>query len=529
LRTHTHHDHQQEAHSDWIQSRKEQTIHPWLTVSAEIMFRVFGQTRPGQARPYSVRFGKDQWKVSAISTCPTCHGRTVTSKRVCSTRHHWQHLHMRSTFLMDTLPRELVDMVLGQADSLTLPLLALVCRTWRALIEKQHPGPRGRVVVEQTFKPGPKHGCFSSRVCAVHFVRRLIRARRWTAAEWVRAHVPSLDESDTLFRATHVSVAARTGDLVRLRSLCEHSNGAVTAKTATWLYGKATRRAARGGHMHVLQWLHSNGNLDPKVVCYGAAKGGHLHVLEWSQTAGCPLRGKACTFAAKHGHLDALRWLVSHGCLWKKGACDAAASSGRLDIMQWARQNGCMWDRRAYVTAAFRGDLSMLQWLRASGCPWHRLTCYMAAAGGHVHVLQWAIAGGCLRSDALCTGAAKGGHLHVLQWAYAQGCPLVVEAYYGAIANGHVHIIEWLWANECPQDADMLLEAAIGGQIQVALWALDHGYKWRDNLCTVMCRHNRLAMLKWAVAQGRPWDKEAYLCGVSNYDTTFVAEWIRRQ
>jgi hypothetical protein len=52
----------------------------------------------------------------------------------------------------------------------------------------------------------------------------------------------------------------------------------------------ACKAAAHGGHLHVLQWLHSEGGglpMDPQA-CAHAARGGHLGVLQWLRANGYP-------------------------------------------------------------------------------------------------------------------------------------------------------------------------------------------------------------------------------------------------
>jgi hypothetical protein len=74
---------------------------------------------------------------------------------------------------------------------------------------------------------------------------------------------------------------------------------------------------ARGGHLHVLQWLRAT--MAPKypidsTTCAYAAEGGHLHVLQWLRANGCEWDRRACVNAARRGHGQVLRWLIDNGC-----------------------------------------------------------------------------------------------------------------------------------------------------------------------------------------------------------------------
>ena len=74
-----------------------------------------------------------------------------------------------------------------------------------------------------------------------------------------------------------------------------------------------TRAAARGGYLHVLEWLREVRPACPwdASVCSEAAAGGHLHVLQWlrSRVPPCPFGSATCAAAAGGGHLDVLKWL----------------------------------------------------------------------------------------------------------------------------------------------------------------------------------------------------------------------------
>lgn len=71
-------------------------------------------------------------------------------------------------------------------------------------------------------------------------------------------------------------------------------------------------RAARNGHLHVLEWLRANGN-SLSFVPNGAASGGHLKILDWTRVHSIPFNASICIDAANQGQLDALKWLKKHG------------------------------------------------------------------------------------------------------------------------------------------------------------------------------------------------------------------------
>ena len=73
------------------------------------------------------------------------------------------------------------------------------------------------------------------------------------------------------------------------------------------------------------------------MTCSGAARGGHLHVLQWarSQDPPCPWDVKTCYRAAEGGHLQVLQWLRSQDppCPWDEDTCYAAAIGRHLHVL----------------------------------------------------------------------------------------------------------------------------------------------------------------------------------------------------
>ena len=87
------------------------------------------------------------------------------------------------------------------------------------------------------------------------------------------------------------------------------------------------------------QWLFE------EDVCK-AAKNGHLKLLQWFRAKGCSWNSMTRAFAALGGHLKVLQWLRADECPWDEDTCAYAALSGHLKVLQWALANGCPWDER---------------------------------------------------------------------------------------------------------------------------------------------------------------------------------------
>lgn len=145
-------------------------------------------------------------------------------------------------------------------------------------------------------------------------------------------------------------------------------------KIIKWLFGNGCKLsidtgyyAIKGGHLSIVKWLFNN-------ECK----------FTWDEKYGYPWNICTCAFAAKAGHLSILKWLREHGCPWDEVTCAWAAEDGHLHILKWARENGCPWDARTCFRAAMNNHFKILKWARENGCPWDRET----ARGGHLEVLQ---------------------------------------------------------------------------------------------------------------------------------------------
>jgi hypothetical protein len=97
-----------------------------------------------------------------------------------------------------------------------------------------------------------------------------------------------------------------------------------------------------------------------------------------------------CSQAASGGHLEVVQWLHSRGCGWDSCTSTNAARGGHLPLLQWAHAHGCPLDEGCCTAAAVGGQFEMLRWLRAEGCPWHAADVALAAQRhGHTSIYEW--------------------------------------------------------------------------------------------------------------------------------------------
>ena len=139
------------------------------------------------------------------------------------------------------------------------------------------------------------------------------------------------------------------------------------------------QRAARGGHLEILQLAKSEGSseFNDKIVAFAAARGGHIDILAWLKETNAPLES-ACMGAASGGQIEALKWLKARGYICKAAAYLDAAQEGHLEVMKWLKEEKGLWIPNATLSSAAKGgSVPVVSWLteQGSGCgPHKRLT-----------------------------------------------------------------------------------------------------------------------------------------------------------
>jgi len=101
--------------------------------------------------------------------------------------------------------------------------------------------------------------------------------------------------------------------------------------------------AARYGHLHIIEWLREEQDLELDGVLYDCAieGGGQLHVLEWLREKEVDWYIWTFTTAAQIGNLDILQWLQDERCPWPDDD-RYRVREYRLkpEVIDWCRVNG---------------------------------------------------------------------------------------------------------------------------------------------------------------------------------------------
>ncbi|KAL6079603.1 Ankyrin repeat-containing domain [Balamuthia mandrillaris] len=414
----------------------------------------------------------------------------------------------------ETLPPELVTLVLGFLPEDMVAVASRTCRWWFACCE-----------------PGPRRQLWGQRVCST------LALLRWAMES--QGYV--LDERACAFAAGEGQMAvlqwARAQGCPWDHNTCNQAAANGRLEVLKWARENGCPwdlytcvYAAYGGHVEVLQWARENGcDWHEEDVISNAAENGHFEVVKWARKHGCSWGGGiwACKGAAKAGHLAMLKWLRKHGCPWDGWTCLEAARCGHLEILKWARANGCPWCASTCQYTAAAGQLEALQWMREQGCPWDERTCDAAAEYGHMEVLKWAHKNGCPWGPDTCSRAAGNGQLRALQWARENGCPWNEDTCMEAGCWGHLEILKWARANGCPWDERTCASAALYGHLDVLKWARENGCPWNQLTCSEAAWSDNLEVLQWAREHGCPWDSTTCSDAAENGHLR-VLQWARQ-
>ncbi|AGO85506.1 hypothetical protein psal_cds_1206 [Pandoravirus salinus] len=205
--------------------------------------------------------------------------------------------------------------------------------------------------------------------------------------------------------------------------------------TETLIATRLMLRAARAGHLSVVQHLH-------RGVAHYAAEA-------------CKRQGGSPTRAALHAACGRPEWgdKVGH----------VAWDHGRTDILDWLIQADCPYalcpSSHLLDDAIRRGRVSLARWVASRANNSHQISCTraavdMAASAGHAAAVRWAHESNLRRCAVSTLEAAavsdRPGCLNILKWAAGEVCLP------GAVA-------EW-------RDARIALKAAEYGRLEVVQW-----------------------------------------------------------
>jgi len=167
--------------------------------------------------------------------------------------------------------------------------------------------------------------------------------------------------------------------------------------------------------------LENGCNINDESFCSKAAKGGHLDLLQWAQAQGMNTISDATGYAAaRAGHVKILQWLKDNNYYDDRSLEDVeqiAAELGYIHVLQWVLENSSdqKLSSKSVTAAASTGRVTVITWLREHGAEWDDYTTECAAALCP-QILIWLIDNGCPNvSENVCTELAAKGKLELLK------------------------------------------------------------------------------------------------------------------
>jgi len=176
--------------------------------------------------------------------------------------------------------------------------------------------------------------------------------------------------------------AATLGDLETMKWAIAENTGTTgtAANHASDFFVPVIEAAASGGHIHILEYLRPNDNMEVfyETVTRVAARHGHVAILEWVSENTDFIWAYLCFLAAIEGsQFKVLVWLQEfaikreqfHDLMKRPHPMLMAAQVGDIEVFKWLRNNGMKWHPMTYAVAknSFHDDIA--EWALKNGCP----------------------------------------------------------------------------------------------------------------------------------------------------------------
>lgn len=285
-------------------------------------------------------------------------------------------------------------------------------------------------------------------------------------------------------------------------------------------YHSAIRRATEKGHLPTLQWWLESYWQQPeepngKLMVDMAVAYGHLHILQWLETQG-RLAPPASTKPLVCAHPSVIYWFYDRGNTFPLAvSLGKAAKDGDVAFVQWMHKRAHRypevsgWSRIVYWAALY-GHLPLLQWMRSNRPEDFTEDALLGAVeGGNLVIAQWLTASG-LRLGAKMPWptSLKAVDVSMAKWLIGQArasCSAsersewIASAMTSAIRVGNLATLQLLSAYQ-PLDQSLPLpmdEAAQSGQLKVVQWLHELGFPCRSTAMDAAAAHGHLEVVQW--------------------------------
>jgi len=458
---------------------------------------------------------------------------------------------------MDTLPVELVSLIIACCPIVVQPLAAFVCRGWSEAL-KRHRNLLPAPDLAHFYRSLPyDHMCCYVPHCRraqdADYRNRLANAKRAAYAcrlvktghraliEW------AFEEGGFEVTARVLSKAAATGDLDLVKRLLARYKGNAAAID---VYRHIARGAAKVGSISVLEWAHVGRNDTIAKGAYfeayksaiaTAARHNQREAIQWLRAHGHVLSEKVSTVAAAAGHVDLVFWLRDERCPLYCRVSEAFADRFNPSAFDWFCMHShyiyrlaypervpgdCLarlvrvhakkgWiNSEAWLFAAERGDMVLCEWLLTIDCARTRDAFAYAVVHRQLDTALWLRDHGFESQSRHFATYAERGDIEALDWLSHHGFDLDGDCMGRAAASqGHTDVLEWLLARDPPMAFDndsAAMLASHAGEWNTVQWLCDRGYVPNNpDMCCHAIKSERTDMLKYLRARGCPWDKSS--------------------
>lgn len=295
-------------------------------------------------------------------------------------------------------------------------------------------------------------------------------------------------------------------------------------------------RAALHGHLHLLQWLQSQGLLltapsnnafGPKLVMISEGFGSHVSgcapfsVVRWLHDQGATeLMVISQDHVAKYGELEFMRWLHDHSASFRSVQCSStafgyAAERGDLAMLQWllATHPERLTSEYCFLEPFFRWNGSGRQEYKRS--VWDLPSDYFPSSPGsnHVQLAAWLATQYKWKSTQYRASWVEKTLLYAVRWGnlelvhvvsalhpvqntkkFGFNTPMQIVAFFGQLA-----LLQWLCEHGSRCTRDVYDAAVAGGHVDIVQWIRQQHLEFVCSPAAMDATAGRgqLAMLKW--------------------------------
>lgn len=290
------------------------------------------------------------------------------------------------------------------------------------------------------------------------------------------------------------------------------TQGTINEKSSTWLCDVA----ARLGHLHVLQYLHSIGCPTATLTMSHAVLSNHIECLKFLHNSGCAF-GPTVLYSAVHsGSIDCVKYLHQHGCPWGaetlhlwqlRGGLNVRMDAtfpgqDRLGTFTYAAKNGCTVDPQSFVLAAFHGLTGFVKYLCRKGVVWDAAAVDMAARYNHVACLKYILNHGCPTNSGAYITAIKGNHVDSIQCLHEHGVAWNASISAAAAAQVRPQCLQYLLQHHCPCDVTAYIAAVIAKDGYECVKCLhSHNIPYDVSVLCAAAERNRIRILQFLFQQ----------------------------